>query len=108
MVPFNISGVNTTDINELLCAGENTIVLIKESGDVVFVYYSFDNEGIIEARSYGKPIEGLGVTGAFNVGDECVAGLFYSSSRNTCGFIYALCAQSEIPQIFLLSEVKYG
>ena len=73
MVPFNISGVNTTDINELLCAGENTIVLIKESGDVVFVYYSFDNEGIIEARSYGKPIEGLGVTGAFNVGDECVA-----------------------------------
>ena len=48
MVPFNIIGVNTGEILDLLCLGTDKLVLRNESGRITMVRYGF-KEGVFEA-----------------------------------------------------------
>ena len=66
MVPFNIVGVNTGDIHQVLCLGADYLLLLKESGELDAVQYAF-RDGVIDAEKADSVLPAGVVSGLFKV-----------------------------------------
>ena len=66
MIPFNIVGVATIDIRQVLCLGEDVLLLLRESGALDVVRYAWP-EGVIDAARVETGLPEGTVAGMFKV-----------------------------------------